>query len=213
MTRRLPEAALGLCLLATLAVSACTSAAPVTTSKLVYVADFELEAAHVPQPESGNAPRPAPLSQRLDYGRPSVARTPKQQARDLIDLMSRSLLDDLQQAGIPAQRLPPGAPLPSSGRLVRGAFLAADAGGGLHRAVGFGADGTQIELVASVEQLGAGAPPPLYTIESTAESGKLPGAAVTLNPHLVLGRFMLTRHDLFRDVKAAAEEIADRAKM
>lgn len=212
MRKRSPEAAFGLLLLAMLGVSSCATAAPVTTPNVVYISDFDLEAAQVQQSGPGSVPKPVPRSQRLGYGRPRIKRTPEQRARDLVDLMSRSLLDDLRRAGIPAQRLPPGAPLPSSGWLIRGAFLDIDAGGRLRRAVEFGAGSTQ-EVIAAIDQLGAGAPQPLYTIDSTAQSGKFPGAAVTPNQNIALGRFVLTRRELDRNVTEAAEEIADQMKM
>ena len=203
---------LGLVLLAMLAVSPGATAAPVTGPSAVYISDFEFNLAHVQQSAS-NVPKPVPLADRVGYGRPRIPRTPEQRARDLVDLMSRSLLDDLRQAGISAQRSPPGAPLPSSGWVVRGAFLQIDAGGELRRAVtGFGNDATQIEVVAAVDQLGARAPQPLYTID-TAQSGKFPDAAVTLNPYVPLGRFVLMARDLERNVKSTAADIADQVKM
>jgi len=214
--KRLPEVTFGLFLLAMLAVSPGTTAAPVTTPNVVYVSDFDLKIAPVQQSGSGSVPKPVPLSQRLGYGPPKITirRTPEQRARDLVDLMSRSLLDDLHQAGIPAQRLSPGAPLPSSGWLVRGAFLQIDADGQLRRVViGFGTGSTQMEVVAAVDQLRAGAPQPLYTIDSTAQSGKFPGAVVTLNPYIALGRFVLGGRDLERNVKATAAEIANQVTM
>lgn len=211
MIKRLPEVRFGLFLLATLAISSCTTVAPVTTPS-VYISDFDLEATQVQQSGLGKAPSPVPLGQRLGYGRPKIEPTPEQRARNLVDLMSRSLLDDLRRAGVPAQRLPPGAPLPSSGWLLRGAFLDLDAGGRLRRAVEFGGGSTQ-EVVAAIDQLGAGAPQPLYTIDSTGQSGKFPAAVVTPNPNIALGRFVLTTRDLDRNVTAVAEDIANQVKM
>jgi hypothetical protein len=210
--KHLPEIRFGLLLLAVLAVSASTTAAPVTTPSAVYISDFDFEVAQVQQSGPRSVPKPLPLSQRLGYGRPRIEPTPEQRARNLVDLMSRSLLDDLRKAGIPAQRLPPGAPVPSSGWLVRGAFLDVDAGGRLHRAVEFSAGSTQ-EMLAAIDQLGTGAPQPLYTTDGTAQSGKFPDGMVTPNPNIALGRFMLARRDLDRNVTEAAEDIADQLKM
>jgi len=206
--KRLPQVTFGLFLLALLAVSPSAIAAPVTTPTVVYVSDFELKAAHVQQ----SVPKPIPRSERVGYDRPQIPLTPEQRARHLVDLMSRSLLDDLHQAGIQAQRLPPDAPLPSSGWLVRGAFLEVDADGRLRQAV-IGAGPTQLQVVAAVDQLRAAAPQPLYTIDRTAQSGKLAGAVVTLNPSTALGRFVLTWLDLDRNVKDTAADIADQVKM
>jgi Domain of unknown function (DUF4410) len=204
---------LGLVLLAMLAVSPGATAAPVANPNAVYISDFDFKLGPAQQSEQAKIPKPVPLADRLGYGRPRIPRTPEQRARDLVALMSRSLLDDLHQAGIPTQRLPPGAPLPSSGWLVRGAFLQLDVGGELRQAVtGFGNDATQIEVVAAVDQLGAQAPQPLYTVD-TAQGGKFSDAAVTLNPYLALGRFVLMPRDLERNVKATAADIADEVKM
>lgn len=210
--KRLPMVTLGLLLLAMLAVSSCTTAEPAATSNMVYISDFDLEVAPGQQPGPGSFPKPVPLSQRLGYGRPRLEPTPEQRARDLVDLMSRSLLGHLRQAGIPAQRLAPGAPLPPSGWLVRGAFFDLDAGGRLRRAVAFGPDSTQ-EVLAAIDQLGAAPPRPLYTIVTTAPSGRFPNAIVRPNPNIALGRFVLTPGELDRNVTGAAEEIADQLKM
>ena len=206
--RHLPEVTFGLLLLAMLAVSPGATATPVTTPSVVYVSDFELKAAPIQQ----SVPKPVPLSERVGYGRPKLPLTPEQRARELVDLMSRSLLDDLHQAGIQAQRLPPGAPVPSSGWLIRGAFLEVDADNELHRAV-LGVGSTQLELIAAIDRLGADAPPPLYTIDSAARLGTQADAVVTLNPNMALGRFMLAGLDLDRNVTDAAADIADQVKL
>lgn len=208
----LPEFTFGLFLLAIFALSSCTTAPPVTTPDVVYISDFDLELAQGQQSGPVSVPKPVPLPQRLGYGRPRIEPTPQQRARDLVDLMSQSLLNDLHQAGIPAQRLPPGAPLRSSGWLVRGAFFDVDAGGRLRLVVEFGAGSTQ-EIVAAIDELRAGTPQPLYTIDSTARHGKFPGPAITLNPNIALGRFVLTPSNLNRSVKNSAAEIANQLKM
>ena len=204
---------LGLILFAMLAIAPDATAAPVTGPNAVYISDFDFKLAPAQQSERPKVPKPVPLADRVGYGRPHIPRTPEQRARDLVDLMSRSLLDDLHHAGIPARRLPPGAPLPSSGWLVRGVFLQLDADGQLHQTVvGFGTKSAQIEAVAAVDQLGAQAPQPLYTIDA-AQSAKSPGAVVMLNPYVPLGRFVLMARDLKRNVKSTAADIADEVKM
>src|SRR6185437_14995321 len=210
--QRVPVVGFGLFLLAMLAVSSCTTPQPAATSNVVYIADFDLELAPVQHSGPASAPKPAPLGERLGYGRPAVERTPEQQERDLVDLMSRSLLNDLQRAGIPAQRLPPGAPLPSSGWLVRGTFLDLDAGGRLRRPVALGAGSTQ-EVIATIDQLGAAAPQPLYKIDGAAQDAKSPEAVVTPNPNIASGRFVLTPRDLERNVVGAAQDITEQLKM
>ncbi len=187
-------------------------AAPNDPPATIYVADFELDAADLHQSGIGsrlNGLRPGIIGS----GPLGIARTPQQQARDLVDLMSKSIVDDLRKDGVAAERLPPGTPLPGAGWLVRGVFLQVDAGNRLRRAVvGFGAGATDLQVVSSIDQLGGAAPQPLYTVDATAHSGKLPGAAVTLNPYVAAARFVLAGHDLDRNVKDTAVKIAEQVK-
>lgn len=187
-------------------------AAPVTAPSTVYVADFDLDANAVQQSGPGsvlNRMRPGIIGS----GPLGVARTPQQQARDLVETMAKSIVDDLRKDGIASERLTPGAPLPASGWLVRGVFLQVDAGNRLRRAaIGFGAGATDLQVVSSVDRLGAGQPRPLYTVDADAQSRKLPGAAVTLNPYVAAARFVMAGHDLDRNAKDTAAKIADQVK-
>lgn len=184
-------------------------AAPTAAPAVVYVTDFDLDAGDVHQSGIGsrlNSLRPGIIGS----GPLGIARTPQQQARDLIDTMAQSLVTDLRKNGIAAERLPHDAPLPSAGWLVRGAFLQVDAGNRLRRAViGFGAGGTNMQVVTTIDQLGAGTPQPLYTVDTSAQSRKLPGAVVTLNPYVAAARFVMAGNDLDKNVKATANRIAE----
>ncbi|MGH7008661.1 MAG: DUF4410 domain-containing protein [Stellaceae bacterium] len=184
-------------------------AAPASAPTVVYVADFDLDASAVQQSGPGsliNRVRPGIIGS----GPLGVARTPQQQARDLVDLMANSIVDDLHKDGIAAERLAPGRPLPATGWLVRGVFLQVDAGNRLRRAgIGFGTGATNLQVASSVDQLSASAPQPLYTVDTSAQSGKLPGAAVTLNPYVAAARFVMAGKDLDRNAKDTAGMIAD----
>jgi Domain of unknown function (DUF4410) len=78
--------------------------------------------------------------------------------------------------------------------------------------IGFGAGATELQVATAVDQLGAGSPQPLYTVDTSAQSGRLPGAAVTLNPYAAAARFVIAGSDLTRNVKATAAKIADQVK-
>ena len=179
---------------------------------IVYVSDFDLDASAVQQSGPGsliNRVRPGIIGS----GPLGIARTPEQQARDLVDLMANSIVDDLRKDGIAAERLAPSLPLPATGWLVRGVFLQVDAGNRLRRAaIGFGAGATNLQVASTIDQLGAGAPQPLYTVDTNAQSGKLPGAAVTLNPYIAAARFVMAGKDLDRNAKDTAGKIADQVK-
>lgn len=187
-------------------------AAPASVPTIVYVADFDLDASAVQQSGPGsliNRVRPGIIGS----GPLGVARTPQQQARDLVDLMANSIVDDLHKDGIAAERLAPGMPLPATGWLVRGVFVQVDAGNRLRRAaIGFGTGATNLQVIASVDQLSTNAPQPLYTVDTNAQSGKLPGAAVTLNPYMAAARFVMAGKDLDRNAKDTAGKIADQVK-
>jgi len=194
-------------------ISTSAMAAPAAAPTAVYVTDFDIEGTPVQQSGPGsviNRVRPGIIGS----GPLGVARTPEQQARDLVDLMANSIVNDLHKDGIAAERLPPGMPLPVSGWLVRGVFLQVDAGNRLRRAaIGFGAGATDLQVATTVDQLSGAAPQPLYTIDTNAQSGKLPGAVVTLNPYVAAARFVMAGKDLDRNAKDTAGKIADQVKM
>ena len=174
---------------------------------VVYVADFDLDAAAI-KPESGLlGARPGILPQGPlgILGKPD----PEAERRHLVDLLAQTLVDDLAKAGLAARRLPAGVALPGEGWLVRGAFLAVDEGNRLRRAViGFGAGQTGMQLAVAIDDLAKGTPAPFYQLDTKAKSRDLPGAAVTLNPYVAAARFVLAKGDLDRNVKDSANEIA-----
>ena len=182
-------------------------AAPGVAPMVVYVSDFDLDEANV---TSGPGLLPSlPRPGILPSGPLEILKTPQATAHGTVELMSKSLVDDLVAAGISARKLLPGTPLPANGWLVRGAFLDVDTGNRLRRAViGFGAGQTDLQLATAVDDLSMGTPAPFYQVDTAAQSGKLPGAVVTLNPYVAAARFVLAGGDLDRNVKATAKEIA-----
>jgi hypothetical protein len=123
--------------------------------------------------------------------------------------MSRSLVKELETAGTQARRLGKGEPLPAGGWLVRGVFTSVQEGNRLHRSViGFGAGHTDIQVVVAIDDLAGGTPKPLYSVETRADSGKVPGAVITLNPYVAAARFVIAGGDLDRNVKQSATQIA-----
>jgi hypothetical protein len=184
-----------------------TGVPPSSAPTIVYVTDFDLDAADVTTGPGllPSLPRPG----LLPSGPLGIFKTPQASAHDAVDLMSKSLIDDLDASGIVARRLPSGTQSPANGWLVRGAFLEVDTGNRLRRAViGLGAGQTDLQVATAVDDLSAGTPAPFYQLDTSAESGKLPGAVVTLNPYVAAARFVLAGGDLDRNVKETAKEIA-----
>jgi len=78
--------------------------------------------------------------------------------------------------------------------------------------IGFGEGQTDVQVVAVVHDLSQGLPKPLYELATDASSGSKPGAAPTLvlGPYGAAARFVMAGHDLEKNVKQTAAEIAGR---
>ncbi len=187
-------------------------AAPAPKPTMIYVADFDLDASKI-KSEPGMLPTPklpGPLGNILPPP-PGTPKDPQVLARDLVDSMSASLVNDLTKAGVNARRLAPGAPIPTSGWLVRGVFTDVNQGNQLSRAViGFGSGKTDLQVLVDLNDLAQGAPKRFYELNTTADSGKAPGAGPTivLGPAGVAARFVIAGKDLDRNVKQTAAQIA-----
>ncbi|MEM5403478.1 DUF4410 domain-containing protein [Paraburkholderia unamae] len=185
------------------------AAAQQPVAPLVYVTDFELDAANVKQdsnPVENARERMGGVLPRLRH------RDPQQQADQVVTKMADALVNDLREKGLDARRLPGGTPLPAQGWLVRGVFLSVDEGNSMRRAVvGFGSGASQIELAVAVDNLTTQAPQPLYQVIDSQSSHAKPGAgaAIALNPYVAAAKFVLARADDRKNVDRAAAEVAD----
>lgn len=189
------------------------SAVPVAKPAMIYVADFDLDAANI-KSEPGvlaTVPKvPGPLRSILPP-LPGAPKDPDKLARELVDSMSATLVKDLTKAGLTARRLPTGEPLPPAGWLVRGVFTDVNQGNQLRRAViGFGVGKTDLQVLVDINDLAQGAPRRFYELNTTADSGKAPGAGplIALNPAAGAARFVIAGKDLNRNVKQTASKIA-----
>ncbi len=179
---------------------------PASRPSIVYVADFELGAAPL-EPEQQHRMRDGRLGRRLRGESEDPAATEAQ----LVETLVTGIVDHLAKAGVTAQRLDPTGPRPRAGWLVRGVFVEADEGNRLRRAaLGFGSGKTELQLIIAVSDLAAGADAPIYTFGTAAESGRRPGAVLTLNPYVAGAKFLLNRNSLQKDAKATAAQIAGR---
>jgi len=186
-------------------------AGPATTPRVIYVMDFDIEVQDV---QSGTGPL-----QSRRQGRGVLAnvlpkprngqKDPAGEARELVDLMSTSLVKELSKLGFTASRLSAGMLPPPEGLLIRGVFAQVDEGNRLRRAViGFGAGQTDLQVMVTVDDLAHGSPQPFYELDTNAESRKLPGAAITMNPYVAAAKFVLSGRDLNKNVTQTASKIA-----
>ena len=179
--------------------------APKTRPNMVYVTDFDLEFPQGSQSQD-TAARQGPLArlrERLQGGDPVT------KAHAAVGMMAASITDDLIGDGVPAQRLHPSDPKPTSGWLVRGVVTELDEGNQIRRAmVGFGAGESHLTLWVGVTDLARNPDAPFYTLDASDASGKMPGAMVKFNPYVAAAKFVMSRHASERDVKSTASAIA-----
>jgi len=215
--------ALGMAIIASAALCGCAtakfsgrreiSAAPAAKPAMIYVADFDLDAANIKSEPGVLAalPKvPGPLGSILPP-LPGAPKDPDTLARELVDSMSATLVKDLTKAGLTARRLPTGEPLPTAGWLVRGVFTDVNQGNQLRRAViGFGLGKTDLQVLVDINDLAHGTPRRFYELNTTADSGKAPGAGplIALNPAAGAARFVIAGKDLNKNVKQTASKIA-----
>ena len=176
--------------------------APGAPARRVYVQDFTLDA-EATEPRQGLIPRPH-LFQQL------TGEDPAAHARRVVDEMATALVKDLDAAGVPAERLPPGRALPPDGWLVRGVFTEIDTGSTLRRAViGFGSGKTDMEVQVGVSDLATNPTESFLVFGTVTDPSRLPGGAVTRNPYVVAAKFVLAKGAPQRDVQHTAKTIAD----
>ncbi len=181
---------------------ATAAAPPPAPARRVYVQDFALDA-EATEPRTGLLGRPR-LFQQL------TGEDPASHARRVVDDLATALVKDLTADGVPAERLPPGRPLPSEGWLIRGVFTEADSGGIVRRAViGFGSGRTSMEVQVGVSDLAHRPEESFLVFGTVTDPSRLPGGAVSRNPYVVVAKFVLEKGAPQRDVQHTAKAIAD----
>jgi hypothetical protein len=184
---------------------------PVATPQMIYVTDFDLEVQDV-QSGPGLLPqRKQPIGLRPNIGPRShnVQKDPEAHASEIVNLMATTLVKELTKKELNAQRFNLGVALPANGLLVRGVFAEIDEGNRIRRvAIGFGAGETEMQVFVSVDDLVQGSPKPFYELGTKAESRKLPGAIITMNPYVAAAKYVLSGRDLEKNITQTASKIA-----
>ena len=172
--------------------------------RTVYVEDFSLDYQNL-QADEGVRGRVGVL-QRVPRVRQDS--DPAEQARKLVNLMAESLVSDLTEAGVPAQRLAAGGVLPADGWLLHGTFVEVDEGNRIRRAViGFGSGGSYMEVMVGINDLAKNPEAPFIIFGTVTDPSKLPGAVVTLNPYMAAAKFVMEKNATNKDVKKTSKEI------
>jgi hypothetical protein len=172
----------------------------------VWVSNFELDAGDVKTDKGGIVGEVRPGI--LERPRKRREQDPEYQAKKIVDLMAKSIVDDLEKAGYKAERLSPGAAQPAMGAWVRGVFTEVDEGNRRRRAiVGFGSGEAKMELYVTLSDLAA-PQKPVYEVANNENSGKKIGAVITMNPYVAAAKFLMEKNAPEKTVKKTASDIA-----
>lgn len=217
---------LALISLAALAPAACspkTTVEPTPLAKsgrvhnpsIVYVTDFYLDPSEI---QSNQTPLPrGPLRGAMDELR---GEDPKSKAARYVRLLSETITDDLNAANIRAEYRPSATPLrpemvpananmPASGWIVGGWFSrVTQENRALESTVGLGTGGGQVEIEVVVSDAAVDPRAPFLVIGSESATKLMPGGLVTKNPYAMAAKFVLSKGDGDRDVKAQGHAIA-----
>jgi hypothetical protein len=202
----------------TIAVVRDATAAARTKPTVVYVTDFDLDADKIKIDPRRAAAERRPVGALVKDIKHSLglSKTTEEEARELIDLMAKSIVEGLSKAGVEAHRLAANAPSPKDGWVVRGSFLQVDEGDRLRRAVG-ASGATDIKVAVTVSDLAVDARQArLLQLDTDAKSTKSPHAMGSISPYAIALKYVLAGYDLDRNAKQTgakiAQEVANRVR-
>lgn len=185
---------------------------PSAAPDIIYVSNFELDAASIHQDQGiGGSRSKGILASRLNsrQGLLKHGEAPETTASKLVNLMAESLVQNLSSHSLRTTHLQAGQLPPKKGWLIQGEFLEVDEGNRLKRAIiGFGAGATEMRIHVKVTDLGRQPSNPFLVLGVGAGDEHAPGAAVTLNPYVAAAKFVLAKHATEKDVRNAASQIA-----
>ena len=183
---------------------------------MIYVSDFYIDPSELEKQTLLSQNR---LPGRV-LGRLRGDSDPEAKARELVTVLSESIVDTLKSAGYPAQRfegsdglrqsfLPADATLPKEGWMVGGWFTRADEGNAAVQAtVGFGAGSDHIEVQVAVSDLAVNVADPFLFIGTQNQERRMPGGLVARNPYAIAAKMVLSRGATERDVRSEGAAIA-----
>jgi hypothetical protein len=182
-------------------------AQPTTRPEIVYVGDFDLGATTIQSDPGTLTGRPRLIS--LFHNE-----DPAEQVARLQDLLTSKIVDDLNEAGVPAERLDFSGPKPAIGWLVTGEFLDLKAGNRAQRAViGFGVGDSDAKLYVTLADLAHPEGQNLLNFNAQTNGDKTPGGSVTAvaahDPWAAVAKFVIGRDASDKDIKACAKAVSD----
>lgn len=173
--------------------------APADKSKVVYVSDFELDVLNVKDDKKTSAtPTPSDSKKEEDAA---------EQASRLVDLMSSTLVKELEKAGYTVHRMRPGEAKPAEGLGIHGVFAEPDEQNRLRRAViGNTSSAGKMELFVGISNL-ARPEQPLYAVADPKSNENKQGAVITVSAYAPVAKFELEKNAADKAVKETASAI------
>ena len=144
----------------------------------IVVYDFAVSAENVTENQGPLQKAYRAVAEDQDQQSASRLATGQKAAHDL----SEDLVKQLQDLGFNAENLPIGTAPGGNALVINGQFLSADEGNRARRLIiGFGAGASKLETQVTVSNVTAGGTlNQLLSFQTYADSGKMPGAAVTM---------------------------------
>ncbi len=186
---------------------AAPAAVPTDRPTVIYVTDFDL-AADAVKTKTGILGGDGPVRGVLQGRRED--RNPSENAQGLVNLLATSLVAEFSKREAKAMRWSGTDPFPKEGWIVRGQFTEVDEGSRVRRAmIGFGSGKAEMQLHVNVADLAKSPNAPFLVFGTAAESGKMPGAIVMLNPYVAAAKFVMSKNASAKDVKKTASKLAE----
>jgi uncharacterized protein DUF4410 len=160
-------------------ISPATSAQPVNAARpaQVIVYDFAVSGSEVTQNQSVFQRFYRAAAMNAEQEQASELQTGHAVAKDL----STALVKQLTDLGFNAQEVQRGTSVPDGALVIDGQFVNVDEGNRLRRLViGFGTGASKLDTQVKIYQFANGTPAQLLDFSTHAESGKMPGAALTM---------------------------------
>lgn len=190
---------------------ATASAQPLTAPRVVYVEDFTLDpnivqtASDVPSQIMARGGVLERLRERPRLLRQTDSTDPQTEARQAVNQLSESIVSGLTHAGVPAQRIAAGAPVPPDAWVLRGQVDRLSEGNRVQQAVvGFGAGEPHVEVSGTINASQG----TILTFGDASRMHPMPGGIVTRNPYVIAAKFVLSRGATSRDVQQLGDNLA-----
>ncbi len=188
-------------------------AQPLTAPRVIVVADFDIDpgivqiSTDLPSQIMQRGGILARIRERGGALRQTDSTDPETEARQAVDELCQSIIGGLSAAGVPAQRIAAGVPVPPDAWVLRGRIDALSEGNRVQEsAIGFGAGEPHVEISGNIETEGSGVT--VLTFGEASRTHHMPGGIVSRNPYVIAAKFVLSRGATSRDVQQLGGSLA-----